>query len=176
MRSKIFNPAILAFMALMAISNISFAQDETITSTDSVSQSVTSGEIAVSPVVTIDPVTVNLNQVKVKLRKIKVDLKGLNATTNTQVTVALNNLTADLNADLKEIAPQINLAFKEGTENSSYDNKDDDVNLVKNYSKTYSVDGNDALSINNKYGKVVVNTWARNEVKVDVQSLYYLWP
>jgi hypothetical protein len=47
---------------------------------------------------------------------------------------------------------------------------DDDPNTqVKNYSKTYAVDGNDILKINNRYGKITVNTWTRNEVKVDVQ-------
>jgi hypothetical protein len=40
---------------------------------------------------------------------------------------------------------------------------------IKNYSKTYSVDGNDKLQIENKFGKVTVNTWNRNEVKVDIQ-------
>jgi len=41
--------------------------------------------------------------------------------------------------------------------------------VVKNYSKTYPVDANDKLVINTSYGKVTVNTWARNEIKVDVQ-------
>jgi len=44
---------------------------------------------------------------------------------------------------------------------------------IKNYSKSYSVDGNDKLVINNTYGKVTVNTWAKNEVKVDVQIKAY---
>jgi len=48
-------------------------------------------------------------------------------------------------------------------------NDDDPNTQVKNYSKTYAVDGNDVLKINNRYGKITVNTWAKNEVKVDVQ-------
>jgi hypothetical protein len=36
-------------------------------------------------------------------------------------------------------------------------------------SKTYSVDKNDKLAINNQFGKVTVHTWAKNEVKVDVE-------
>ena len=36
-------------------------------------------------------------------------------------------------------------------------------------SKTYSVDQNDKLAINNQYGKVTVHTWAKNEIKVDIQ-------
>ena len=43
---------------------------------------------------------------------------------------------------------------------------------VKNYSKSYSVDANDVLQINNSFGKVVVNTWTKNEFKVDVQMKF----
>jgi hypothetical protein len=46
---------------------------------------------------------------------------------------------------------------------------DDADNQIKNYSKTYPLDGNDKIQINNSYGKVTVNTWNKNEVKVDVQ-------
>ena len=35
--------------------------------------------------------------------------------------------------------------------------------------KTYSVDQNDKLSINNQYGKVSVHTWTKNEIRVDVE-------
>lgn len=44
---------------------------------------------------------------------------------------------------------------------------------VKTYSKTYQADGNDKLQISNMYGKITVNTWNRNEVKVDVQIKAY---
>jgi hypothetical protein len=36
-------------------------------------------------------------------------------------------------------------------------------------SKTYSVDKNDKLAINNQFGKVVIHTWTKNEIKVDVE-------
>ena len=36
-------------------------------------------------------------------------------------------------------------------------------------SKTYSVDRNDKLAVNNQFGKVTVHTWAKNEIKVDVE-------
>jgi hypothetical protein len=44
---------------------------------------------------------------------------------------------------------------------------------VKVYSKSYPADGNDKLQITNSYGKVTVNTWAKNEVKVDIQIKTY---
>ncbi len=36
-------------------------------------------------------------------------------------------------------------------------------------SKTYSVNKNDKLAINNQYGKVEVHVWNKNEIKVDVE-------
>lgn len=36
-------------------------------------------------------------------------------------------------------------------------------------SQTYNVSASDKLSINNQFGKVVIKTWARNEVKVDIR-------
>lgn len=44
---------------------------------------------------------------------------------------------------------------------------------TKNYSKSYSVDRNDKLQINNVYGRVTINTWAKNEFKVDVEIKAY---
>ncbi|MBC7743860.1 MAG: hypothetical protein H7096_02020 [Flavobacterium sp.] len=44
---------------------------------------------------------------------------------------------------------------------------------VKNLSKSYSVDSKDKLAINNQYGKVVINTWKKNEIKVEVEIKAY---
>jgi hypothetical protein len=43
----------------------------------------------------------------------------------------------------------------------------------KSYTKSYAIDANDKLQIDNRYGKVTVNTWAKNEVKVDVEIKAY---
>lgn len=81
----------------------------------------------------------------------RVNLEGLKG---------LNNLNLNFStSDDKKLQEQI----KSG----------DVVEKVKNYSKSYSVDGNDKLVINNTYGKVTVNTWAKNEFKVDVQIKAY---
>jgi hypothetical protein len=62
---------------------------------------------------------------------------------------------------------------------------DNDANLLKQvasgevkeksktFSKSYALDANDRLDIDNRYGKVTVNTWAKNEVKVDVDIKGY---
>lgn len=44
---------------------------------------------------------------------------------------------------------------------------------TKNISRTFSVDNNDKLSVNNQYGKVSVHTWAKNEIKVDIEIKAY---
>jgi len=41
--------------------------------------------------------------------------------------------------------------------------------VTKVYSKSYNIDRDDKLTVNNKFGKVIVNTWNKNEFKVDVQ-------
>ena len=48
-------------------------------------------------------------------------------------------------------------------------NHDDNNEQVKNYSKSYAADDNDKLQIDNRYGKVTVNTWNKNEFKIEVQ-------
>lgn len=40
---------------------------------------------------------------------------------------------------------------------------------TKTYSKSYNVDHDDAIQIDNQYGRVTVNTWNKREVKVDVE-------
>jgi hypothetical protein len=43
-----------------------------------------------------------------------------------------------------------------------------DVEKKKTYSKSYAIDGNDKVNINNQFGEVKIVTWGKNEVKVDV--------
>lgn len=80
----------------------------------------------------------------------------------------------------EKLSPNINFGFKNFDQNFSYSNDGDDsyekqvqngdiVEKTKSYSKSYNVDGNDVINIDNKYGKVTVLTWAKSEVKVDVQ-------
>lgn len=84
---------------------------------------------------------------------------------------SLNNYAYNLS---NNIGPQIALGFKDFDSNFSYstdiDKQQSDMpEKVKNYSKTYSVDGNDKLKLDNQYGRITVITWDRHEVKVDIQ-------
>lgn len=40
---------------------------------------------------------------------------------------------------------------------------------TKSYSKSYNADGNDRLQLDNTFGKIIVTTWNKSEVKVDIQ-------
>jgi hypothetical protein len=46
---------------------------------------------------------------------------------------------------------------------------DDDVDKKKTISKSYPVTSSDKLSIENSFGNVVINTWDKNEIKVDIE-------
>ncbi|MFI5154694.1 MAG: hypothetical protein ACHQEM_00820 [Chitinophagales bacterium] len=45
----------------------------------------------------------------------------------------------------------------------------DDIDKKKNLSKSYTVTASDKLEIDNSFGNVVINTWEKNEIKVDVE-------
>jgi len=44
---------------------------------------------------------------------------------------------------------------------------------TKIITKAYSVNNNDKLSVNNQYGKVSVHTWAKNEIRVEIEIKAY---
>jgi hypothetical protein len=93
---------------------------------------------------------------------------------------SLNESMRDLNSSLRTLGPDL-----KGLTNDVSISFSDDKNLdelaqqgsisekVKNYSKTYPMDANDRLNISNQFGKVVVNTWNKNEVQVNVQIKSY---
>lgn len=68
-------------------------------------------------------------------------------------------------------APDNSICYvSSSTFNQSIPQQADDADRqIKTYSKSYAVDASTRLDINNRYGKVTVNTWSKNEFKVDVQ-------
>ncbi|WP_461448686.1 hypothetical protein [Mucilaginibacter sp.] len=139
----------------------------TVALADSSAQTVTSVQINTEPVeLTNAGSLVNVKNFKVQLNKLKTQLQKISVQTNVQVISALNNINVD--ADVDAVAPQINSIIRNATVSVNSD-KYDDAEAVKTYAKTYSADANDVLSIENKYGNVTVNTWNRNEFKVEVQ-------
>jgi hypothetical protein len=50
---------------------------------------------------------------------------------------------------------------------------DDQPGRSKSFSKTFAADQSDKINLSNEYGSIVIKTWDRKEVKVDVQILAY---
>lgn len=90
-------------------------------------------------------------------------------------TYKFNDSVTNFVYNLSDIGPQIAYGFKDFDTNFSYNNTDNDENSddgvekIKNYSKSYPVDANDVINLDNRFGRIIVNTWTKNEVKVDVQ-------
>lgn len=160
MKRKIFNLNLL-LIPLLILSQPGFAQDSTYSQD-------------------FDSKTFNKSMKSLNMN-LNVSMKSLN--------VAMNNMNRVLNKSLKNLDKDLNIAIPEINVDLRDLNNDlhlnlshlNDVNInisddnrqvqekVKNYSKSYPADGNDKLVISNKFGKVTVNTWNKNEFKVDVQ-------
>ena len=69
------------------------------------------------------------------------------------------------------IGPMQNFNFRIDGLNDSHGNKLQEklIEKTKTISKSYPVDKNEKLMINNQYGKITVNTWNKKEFKVDVE-------
>jgi hypothetical protein len=157
MTTKIFKP-VLFMMAMLAIFEQGFAQDKSDSSESY-----------------FDSKAFNKSMEKLDLKlgkKLDLTLNNLDKTLNASIKNFDQKLQLDI---LNNITSNITVDFKD-LDNIDVNIKDNDrafqgelQEKIKTYSKSYSVDGNDKLSIINKYGRVNVNTWNKNEVKVDVQ-------
>jgi hypothetical protein len=156
MKLKIFKPVIF-LMALSALGDQVLAQD---TSANSGAESK------------------SVKSIKILNLKLDLDIKPIELAMD-NLNISLNSGLKNLNQNLSIIGPVISTNVNTVVSNIHLDINDNDLNVtvdnggtqekVKTYSKSYSFDANDKLVISNKYGSVVVNTWNKNEVKVDVQ-------
>ena len=170
MKLKIFKSGILFLMAVLAMRSTGFAQD-----------------IAIS--VTTQPPAVSVKTSKDFQGKmddfgenLKADLKDLGK----NLSLSLNEITPKINAQLNELGkdlnidinPKIDLNFDDSKDNSVVNDSDQGQENIENgtvkdkfktYSKSYPVDGNDLIKLSNQYGKIVINTWDKHEVKVDIE-------
>jgi len=159
MKLKIYTLSLLPVMAFLAVTTAGFAQDISI----SVNTSSPSG-VSVKA-------SVKTKKIKVKMNKLSKNLE-----------LNLDNLSASIAETVNELAPRIvsqvtnmasNIEVEVNADGNNYSNNDDENNSVKekfkSYSKSYPLDGNDRIRLSNQYGKIMVNTWDRHEIKVDVQ-------
>ena len=183
MKTKIFNAALFAVLAFMAVSAKAFAQIEPPT----------------------PPANVRLNrnlddkEYRQQMENLRTKMAGLNKEmaalsvkhgkeiraainkSRNKLSTELKDFSKDFSGSFKDLAPDIGNSFK-GLNNITINSNDDEykkkvasgqvTEKIKNFSKTYSVDADDLLQIDNKFGKVTVNTWSRKEFKVDVQMKF----
>ena len=98
-----------------------------------------------------------------QLRELKADVKGIIAAANSQMIAAINE--AAVKVDVDGAAPLVSAK----TDNTASSTDKQNGAVFKNYSKVYPADAGDKLVIDNRYGKIVVNTWDKDSFKVDVQ-------
>lgn len=169
MKVKIFKAALFA-LAMVTINTAGFAQQTPKSPVPPKTPKQTDNAFDVK----INDLNINLKNIGVKLDgispKVSVAVAGLNTTCavnfSPRVNIDLKSLN-DINIELNNIAPQINLEFND--QNTINTNTAVKSVKYKSYSKTYPIDGNDKIKLSNQYGRITVNTWDRHEIKVDVQ-------
>ena len=84
--------------------------------------------------------------------------------------IHLNRLASDITATVNDAVHSVTLSVSDDDNDGSTGiSISSPQERIKNYSKSYSVNSNDKLALDNKYGRVNINTWNKNEIKVDVQ-------
>lgn len=124
-----------------------------------------------------EPAPVTDSFSKPDLSKLRLKMDKLHKLDFKKQTFAMQKSFRHLQESMSDLGTRISTDFNDSfsaqnnTQPYNYqDNvQDGDIVKVKNYSKSYSADSNDQLDLSNTYGRITVNTWARNEVKVDVQ-------
>lgn len=116
------------------------------------------------PEIVIDPAPVavqaTVQTLKAALATVKTQLQCISLTSNAQVSFTKKS-TALAMLSVKAPVPAVTV--------EALNTVNGQVNVVKNYSKVYPANGGDALVIDNRYGDIVVNTWDKDQFKVDVQ-------
>jgi hypothetical protein len=98
------------------------------------------------------------------------------------IIVKVNDIVPKIDLELSDlknmdlnIISKIDFELKDSRENNEINNSEEDFDegqvkqKFKTYSKSYPIDANDKIRLSNQYGRIIVNTWERREIKVDVQ-------
>ena len=180
MKPGIFNTPLMALGVLFIINIPCFAQE--ISSLRSADE-VLPAKVAAAAMLNIPNEKDIEQQVTCIIDKVKTEKKVriINRTVIRKATREAKEALKSVDKELKYAIPAVALAYAESGNNLVMQSNpdlqgggqgDQDVSYkeaIKNYTKVYTVDANDKLVIDNRYGKVSINTWNRNEFKVDVQ-------
>ena len=160
MTLKIYKQALLITLALTCITLKGIAQKA-------------SAAVGVAPVISIsssfDDKDFALG-VAALAENIKKNVKCLSK--SLVITVNGSKINASVNLDSLTTDFRSNVQAGANNNQDNIERSDDETQAevrVKNYTKSYQLDANDRLKLNNQYGRIEVNTWERHEVKVDVE-------
>jgi hypothetical protein len=161
---KIYKPALFIAALLAAVQPV-VAQD---TADTTGSSGFDSGSFNKSMKVLDMKVNVNTKRLEMAMDKLgmKLDENFRDFDKNLHVNNLVSNITSTVNDAVHSVTLSVSNYDNDGTVNVSTNSPQE---RVKNYSKSYSVDGNDKLALDNKYGRVSINTWNKSEVKVEIQ-------
>jgi len=176
MEPKIFNIRMFALIAAIVISTVTFARANAVspqtnnTETDQFDEKALDKQMADLKVQMRD-LQKQMNRLQIKKSQEKSSLAMTRAAKRVEervkdMAVDLTNITTDINTN---VGGSVNISSSNDEDYKRQVASGEISEKVKTYSKTYSVDGNDLLQIDNRFGKITVNTWNRNEFKVDVQ-------
>ena len=109
-------------------------------------------------------------KVKVKTKNLELALDNLGNDLNASINgMHLERLGSVISSNVNNIVHSVNVSISDNDGEVMTVESGNAEERIKTYSKSYSVDANDRLEIENKYGRINVNTWNKNEVRVDVQ-------
>ncbi|RYY37683.1 MAG: hypothetical protein EOP46_01705 [Sphingobacteriaceae bacterium] len=125
-------------------------------------------------------VNVNLDEITINLARLNTQITPEIKRINKEISLTLNKSLASLDVEISKSVRVLSKELSNIKCDVDVDVDVDDANidadapegdleeLTKTYSKSYQVDVGDVLDIDNRYGKVTVSTWNKNEFKVDV--------
>ncbi len=177
MQLKIFKSTLLAAIIIVCSHGIAVSQDISSKEEKKTDLKMQEFELKMKDLqIKLDTLKLD-EKIKLNLQNLKIASKNFNKKFKKQ----FKNFDKNLNFKFEGIDKTLNDAFKGLDESMNFnftylDSSSEDKNqntqtkeLTKNYSKTYAINSGDKLQIDNKYGKVIVNTWNKNEFKVDVE-------
>jgi hypothetical protein len=154
MTLKIYKP-VLFIAAMLILAKTGFAQDEPDTAGTNVYDSNAFNKSI---------------KVKVKTKNLEMALDNLGNDLNVSINgMHLERLGSVISSNVNNIVHSVNVNIGDNDDEVLTIQSGSAEEKIKTYSKSYSVDANDRLEIENKYGRINVNTWNKNEVRVDVQ-------
>ena len=109
-----------------------------------------------------------LQSIDGQLARLDHALEGLDM----KIAPHIAGLEKQIALQLENIAPELdNINLNDHYQAAADETKNytETSEKTKTLSKSYAVGAKDKLAINNQYGKVIINTWAKNEIKVDVE-------